>query len=54
MYVSVLKTVNYDCKAQKQPPRGVLKERCSENMQQFYRRTPMLKCDFNKIISQLH
>ena len=25
---------------QKQPPRGVLKKRCSENI-------PMLKCDFN-------
>ena len=33
---------------QKQPPRGVLKKRCSENMQQIYRRTPILKCDFNK------
>ena len=26
---------------QKQPSRGVLKKRCSENMQQIYRRTPM-------------
>ena len=33
---------------QKQPSRGVPKKRCSENMQQSYRRTPMLKCDFNK------
>ena len=32
---------------QKQPPRGVLKKRCSENMQQIYRRTTMPKCDFN-------
>ena len=23
-------------------------EKCSENMQQIYRRIPMLKCDFNK------
>ena len=31
---------------QKQPPRGVLKKRCSENMQQIYRRTSMRKCIF--------
>ena len=29
--------------------RGVLIKRCSENIQQIYRRTPMPKCDFNKI-----
>ena len=34
---------------QKQPPRGVLRKRCSENMKQIYRRTPMPKCDFNKV-----
>ena len=34
---------------QKQPSGGVLKKRCSENMQQIYRRTPMPKCDFNKV-----
>ena len=34
---------------QKQPSRGVLRKRCSENMQQMYRRTPMSKCDFNKV-----
>ena len=32
---------------QKQPPRGVPRKRCSENMQQIYRRTPTLKCVFN-------
>ena len=32
---------------QKQPPRGVLKKKCSENMQQIYRRTQIPKCDFN-------
>ena len=26
--------------------RGVLRKRCSENMQQIYRTTPMLKCGF--------
>ena len=34
---------------QKQPSRGILRKRCSENMQQIYKRTPMLKCDFNKV-----
>ena len=34
---------------QKQPHRGVLSKRCSENMQQIYRRTPMPKCNFNKV-----
>ena len=39
---------------QKQPSRGVLSKRCSENMQQIYRRTPMPKCDFNKFAKQLY
>ena len=34
---------------QKQPPRGVPRKRCFENMQQIYRRTPMSKCDFSKV-----
>ena len=34
---------------QKQPSRGVLRKRCSENMQQIYMRTPMPTCDFNKV-----
>ena len=38
---------------QKQPPGGVLSKRCSENMQQIYRRTPMPKCGFNKVAKQL-
>ena len=29
--------------------RGALKKRCSENIQQTYRRTPKAKCDFNKV-----
>ena len=32
---------------QKQPSIGVLIKRCSENVQQIYRRTPIQKCDFN-------
>ena len=39
---------------QKQPPKGVLKKRCSEIMQQIYRRRPMPKCDFNKVALQLY
>ena len=39
---------------QKQPTRGVLKKRCSENLQQIYRRTPMPKCDFSKVTLQLY
>ena len=39
---------------QKQPSIGVIKKRCSENMQQIYRRTPTLKCDFNKVALQLY
>ena len=35
--------------SQKQPSKGVLKKRCYENMQQICRRTPMPKCDFNKV-----
>ena len=31
-------------KIQKQPPRGVLIKRCSENMQQIYRRTTIRNC----------
>ena len=31
------------------PSGGVLSKKCSENMQQIYRRTLMPKCDFNKV-----
>ena len=41
-------------KQKKEPSRGVLRKRCSENLQQIYRRTPMPKCDFNKIAKQLY
>ena len=39
---------------QKQPSRGVLKKRCSENVRQNYWRTPMPKCDFIKVAKQLY
>ena len=32
----------------------VLSKTCSENMQQIYRVTPMLKCDFNKAVIQIY
>ena len=41
-------------KVQEEPSRGVLIERCSENMQQIYRRALMSKCDFNKVALQLY
>ena len=43
------KAKNKNIYLQKQPSRGVLKKKCSENMQQIYRRTPMPKCDFSKV-----
>ena len=36
------------------PPEMFLGKRCSEKMQQIYRRTPMSKCDFNKVVLQLY
>ena len=39
---------------QKQPSISVLTKRSSENMQQIFRRTPMLKCDFNNVALQLY
>ena len=41
-------------KIQKQPLRGVIRKKCSEDMQQIYRRTPMPKCNFNKGAKQLY
>ena len=39
---------------QRQPSIGVLIERCSENIQQIYRGTPMPKCDFSKFVKELY
>ena len=39
---------------QKQPSLGVLIKRCSENMQQIYRRINLRKYDFNKVALQLY
>ena len=38
--------------AQKQQFIGVSVKRCSENMQQIYRKTPITRCDFNKVAWQ--
>ena len=35
---------------QKQPSKGVIRKRRFEHVQQIYRRTPMAKCDFNKVV----
>ena len=53
---SVQKTVLTDTNRsiQKQPSWLVLKKRWSENMQQIYMRTPMPKCDLNKVALQLY
>ena len=39
---------------QKQPFRSVLRKKCSENMEQIYRRTPLPKCDFNNVAKKLY
>ena len=39
---------------QKLPTIGVLRKRYIENMQHIYRRTPISKCDFNKVALQLY
>ena len=36
------------------PSIGVFIKKCSENIQQVYRRTPMPECDFNKVTLQLY
>ena len=37
-------------KIEEQPSKGVLRKKCSENMQQIYRRTPPKpKCGFNNV-----
>ena len=48
-FEEVLQTIRLH---RRQPSRAVYKKRCSENMQQIYRRTLMPKCDFNKVALQ--
>ena len=39
---------------EKQQSRGVLRKKCSKNMQQIHSSTPMPKCDLNKVAEQLY
>ena len=48
LYISILNRIH------NQPSRDVLRKSCPENMKQIYRKTPMLKCDFNKIALHLY
>ena len=34
--------------------RSFLKKRCSEIIEQIYKRTPMPKCDLSKVAKELH
>ena len=51
--VKALKS-HYREEQQKHLSRAILKKRCSENMQQIYRRTLMPKSNFNKVGRQLY
>ena len=44
-----MRHLRYVGTTQKQPCRAVLRKKCFENMPQIYSRTPMPKCDFNKL-----
>ena len=39
--------------AKNSPPSGVLRKKCSKNVQKIYSRTHMWKCDFNKVAATL-
>ena len=49
-YLAKNREVYVVCFMQKQPSRGVLRKRISGNMHQIYRRTPVPKNDFNKVV----
>ena len=51
--VQIVILIKATANIQKQPSRGVLIKRCSENMLQNYKRTPMPKCDFNKVAKHI-
>ena len=46
---SVFFIIDEETLFQKQSSRGVLGKKCSEDMQQIYRRVPMPKCDFSEV-----
>ena len=41
--------IDYFKNRSSRPSSGVLRKMCSQNIQQIYRRTTMLKCNFNKV-----
>ena len=45
---------SFNSKLQQQLSRGVLRKKCSENMQQIYRRILIPKCDFNNVALQFY
>ena len=53
VFVGWLLPCSKQTRRQQQPSTGGLRKRFSENMQQIYRRTPMLKCDFNKVFIEI-
>ena len=54
-FVNAIHSVFSDTESiQKQLSRGVFKKKYSENMLQSYRRTPMPRCDFNKVALHLY
>ena len=54
LFAKIVNGKNVKLYFQKQPFKGDLRKKCSENMQQIYRRTPMPKCDFIKVTLQLY
>ena len=52
-YFVIIKALLSSSRVQEQPSRDVFNKRCSENMQQIYRKTPMPKCGFNEVASTL-
>ena len=53
LFFSCIEKQSLNKNYQEQQSRGVLGRRCSENMLQTYRKTPIPKYDFNKIVKQL-
>ena len=51
-HIDILQSPN--CAFQKQPSTGVIRRRCSDNMQQIYRITHMPKSYFKKVAKQLY
>ena len=57
MLIFILSSMIFEtdtCNDKKQPPRGFPRKRCFENIQQIYSRSPMPKCDFNKVALQIY